>query len=126
MSLAGLIVAQLRNFFSPDCLCPLFHNSMLIDLIVTLRPCEDTIYIYEYCKFGYFREDLFSRGFIFANSVKRHICDVKNSRLRRELHKPVNDRVISSFREDFIFTELHICEVSRKMKPSRKFQNLQY
>ena len=109
MSLAGLIVAQLRNFFSPDCLCPLFHNSMLIDLIVTLRSCEDTIYIYEYCKFGYFHED-----FIFANSVKRHICDVKNSRLRRELHKPVNDRVISSFREDFIFTKLRICFAKNK------------
>ena len=27
-----------------------------------------------YCKFGNFREN-----FIFANSVKRHICDVKNS-----------------------------------------------
>ena len=27
----------------------------------------------DYCKFGNFREN-----FIFANSVKRHICDVKN------------------------------------------------
>ena len=55
----------------------------------------------EYCKFGNFREN-----FIFANSINRHICDVKPS--------SVNDRVISPFREDFIFTKLRICEVSRK------------
>ena len=62
-----------------------------------------------YCKFGNFREN-----FIFANSVKRHICDVKNSRLSHDLHISVNDRVISPFREDLIFTKLRICEVSRK------------
>ena len=37
------------------------------------------------------------------NSVKRHICDAKNSRLGHDLHISVNDRVISVFREDFIF-----------------------
>ena len=51
---------------------------------------------------------------ISTNSVKRHICDPKNSRLGHDLHKSVNDRVISAFREDFIFTKLRICEVSRK------------
>ena len=34
-----------------------------------------------------------------------------------------NDRVISAFREDFIFTKLRNFA---KIKPSRKFQNLQY
>ena len=63
----------------------------------------------KYCKFGNFREN-----FIFANSVKRHICDARNSRLRHDIPISVNDRVISPFREDFVFTKLRICEVSRK------------
>ena len=49
-----------------------------------------------YCKFGNFREH-----FIFATSVKRHICDVKNSRLGYDLPTSVNDRVILPFREVF-------------------------
>ena len=61
------------------------------------------------CKFGNFREN-----FIFANNVKRHFCDVKNLRLGHDLHIPTNDRVIAPFREDFIFTKLRICKVSRK------------
>ena len=61
-----------------------------------------------YCKFENFQEN-----FIFPKSVKRHICDVKNSRLRHDLPISVNDslRVISPFREDFIFMKLRICEV---------------
>ena len=62
-----------------------------------------------YCKSGNFREN-----FIFTNSVKRHICDAKNSRLGHDLPVSVNDRVISPFLEDLIFTKLRICEVSRK------------
>ena len=43
-----------------------------------------------YCKFGNIREN-----FIFAKSVERHICDVKNSRLRHDLVPiSVNDRMI--------------------------------
>ena len=61
------------------------------------------------CKFGNFREN-----FIFANSVKSHICDVKNSRLWHDLPISVKDRMISPFREGYIFTKLRICEVSRK------------
>ena len=49
---------------------------------------------------------------MFAKSVKRHICDVKNSRLRHDLHISVNDREMSQLFEDFIFTKQ--CEVSRK------------
>ena len=47
----------------------------------------------------------FSREFIFANSVKRHICDVKNSRLGHDLLTSVDDIVISPFRKGFIFTK---------------------
>ena len=51
---------------------------------------------------------------LFANSVKIHICDFKISRLGSDIPACVNDRVISSFREGFIFTKLRVCEVSRK------------
>ena len=63
----------------------------------------------KYCKFGNFRVN-----FIFANSIKRHICDVQNSRLMHDLPISVIDRVILQFGEGFIFAKLRICEVSRK------------
>ena len=50
-----------------------------------------------YCKSGNFR-----KNFIFANSVKRHTCDIKNSRLRHDLPISVIVSVILRFREDFI------------------------
>ena len=68
-----------------------------------------------YCRFGNFREN-----FIFANSVKRHICDAQSWRQRHDLNVSVNNRLNLIFREGFIFTKLRICEVSRK------FPNLQY
>ena len=71
-----------------------------------------------------FSREFYFRGIFFANSVKRHICDVKNSRLGYDLPTPVNVRMILPFREGFIFTKLSICEVSRK-KNSRKYPNLQ-
>ena len=61
------------------------------------------------CKFGNFRED-----FVFANSIKRHFCDVRNSRLVHYIIVSVNDRAVVPFREGFNFTKLRICEVSRK------------
>ena len=70
-----------------------------------------------YCKSGNFRVN-----FIFADSVKRHICEVKISPLGHDLPRSVNDSVISPFREDFIFTKLRICEVSRKLNPRENFQ----
>ena len=76
-----------------------------------------TRYVSPFCKSRNFCDN-----FIFANSVKRHICDAKNSRQGHDLHKPVNDRVISAFREDFIFTKLRICEVSRKYIPRQNFR----
>ena len=55
-----------------------------------------------YCKLGNFPEN-----FIFVNSVKRHICDVKNVQLGHDLLISVSDRVISSFQEDFILTKIN-------------------
>ena len=69
------------------------------------------------CKFGNFREN-----FIFANSVKRHICDVKYSRLEHHFTRSVNDRAITPFREGLIFTKLRICEVSRKLYFRKNFR----
>ena len=51
---------------------------------------------------------------IFSNSIKRHISDVKNSRLRQDIPISINDRVILPFREGFYFTKLRICKVSQK------------
>ena len=48
------------------------------------------------CKYINFREN-----FIFANNVKIHVCDVKNSRLEHDLPTPVSGRVISRF---FLFS----------------------
>ena len=64
----------------------------------------------------------FCENFIFANSVKRHICDVKTLQLGHDLPISVNNILISPFREgeDFIFTKLCLCEVSRKNKPLAK------
>ena len=61
-----------------------------------------------YCRFGNFREN-----FIFANSIIRHISDVKKSRLRQDLSISIKGRVILPFREGFIFTQLRKCKVSR-------------
>ena len=58
-----------------------------------------------YCKFGNFREN-----FIFSNSVKRHICDEKNLRLRHDLPISVNDgsdfaRIF--FSRNFAYAKFH-------------------
>ena len=56
----------------------------------------------------------FCEGFIFANSVKRHICHVKNSGLRgHDLAKSVNDSRFAVWGE-FYLHKISICEVSRK------------
>ena len=60
-----------------------------------------------YCIFRNFREK-----FIFANIIKRHICDDQNLRLGHDFPTYVNDRMISPFREGLIFMKLRIREVS--------------
>ena len=76
-----------------------------------------TNHTFIYCKFANFREN-----FIFANSAKRHICDVKKSRTGQDLPISVNDRVISSICKGLIFTKLRICEVSRKLNSRENFR----
>ena len=86
--------------------------------------------ITSYCKFGNIREN-----FIFANGIKRHICDVENSRLRHDLHISVKDRVISPFHEGFIWRNFAYGKFHEnknldmqsftKIKPSQNFPNLQ-
>ena len=66
-------------------------------------PPEDRVGV-NTCKSGNFREH-----FIFANSVKRHVCDVKISRPGM-----INDRMILPFREGFIFSKLRTCDIPRK------------
>ena len=73
----------------------------------------------DYCRFGNFRED-----FIFANSITRHISDVKNSLIRQDLPKSINVRVILPFREG-LFSRNFAYAKFREIKSSRKFPNLQ-
>ena len=100
---------QARRFLASDlgltCL-----KSLSEDKIVTCRQWN------EYCKFGNFREN-----FIFANSVKRHNCDVKNSRLGHDLPTSVNDRVILSFREGYILTKLRKFHESKTLAKISEF-----
>ena len=74
-----------------------------------------------YCKFRNFREN-----FIFANSIKGYICQVKILQLRHDLPISVNDRMILPFHEGFIFVKLCIMRSFTKIKHSQKFPNLQY
>ena len=62
-----------------------------------------------HCKFGNFMEN-----FIFANSVKRHICKVKHSRLWHDLPTSVNDKEFSPFWEGLIFAKFRIREDLQK------------
>ena len=61
-------------------------------------------------------------NFILAYSIKRLICDVKNSQLGNDLPISVNERVISPYCENFILTKLRICEVPRKQNPRDNFR----
>ena len=45
---------------------------------------------------------------IFANSIKKHISEVKNSRLRKDLSISINTRVILPFRESFMYETSHM------------------
>ena len=67
-------------------------NVYIYKLILTGREIgplfEWSEYVNEvsYCRFGNFCENL-----IFANSIKRHISDMKNSILRQDLPISIND-----------------------------------
>ena len=49
--------------------------------------------------------EIFAIKFIFAKRIKRHICDVKHSRLGNDLPISVNKEILL-FREGLIFTKL--------------------
>ena len=59
--------------------------------------------------------------FIFANSVKRHICHAKKSRLGHDLPTSKSDRMILSFCEGFIFTKLRTLAKFRENKTLATF-----
>ena len=61
------------------------------------------------CKFGNVHDN-----FIFTNSIKRHICDIKNWPWGHDLPTSINDRLISPFRAKF-----------RENNSLSKFPNLQ-
>ena len=50
----------------------------------------------KYCKFRNIREN-----FIFKNSIKRHIGNVRKSQLGHDIHISVNERVILPFHKGF-------------------------
>ena len=79
--------------------------------------CYNSIPVY--CRFGNFREN-----FIFVNSIKRHISDVKNSQLRQDLPISINERAIFISRGFYFHETLHM-QSFPKIKSSRKFTNLQ-
>ena len=60
--------------------------------------------ILRYCKFGNFREN-----FIFAKSAKRHICQLKKTRLWHDLPTSFKNKEFSPFRKVF-FAKLRIRE----------------
>ena len=76
---------------------------------------------HQYCEFGNFCEN-----FIFANSVKRHICHVKYSRLWHDLTTSVKDKRVFVISRGFYFRETPHPRSFAKIKPSRNFPNLQY
>ena len=75
----------------------------------------------QYCRFGNFREN-----FIIAKSIKRHISDVNNSRLRQDLPIDINKRRVilrffTNFRENNVLakkSEFTVFPVRKRAKIS--------
>ena len=55
--------------------------------------------------------------------MQTYICQVQNSRLWHDLTTSVNDRVISTFFEGFIYAKLRVRKVSRKENPRENFRS---
>ena len=62
--------------------------------------------------------EIFARILFFANRVKRHISTYKNLRLRHDLPISENNRVITPFRSNFIFTYTKFSEYKTLVKIS--------
>ena len=104
-SIGTLIYFLLSVFFL------LMHDLIILILIYAksrLQESSQQILLYIWCC----KSENFCENFIFENSVKRHICDLKYLRLGHDLPISFNDSVISPFCKYFIFT---------KLKSSRKF-----
>ena len=67
----------------------LFHSQTFKLGNCTIRLTEKMLSI------KYYKSRNFCKNFIFANSIKRHICDAKNSQLGHDLRISVSHRVIS-------------------------------
>ena len=81
------------------------------------RPLLSSSRTTTYCKFGNFHEN-----FIFANSVKRHIIHVRNSRLWHDLPTSKKTKCFRQFPRVLFLRN----SAFAKIKPSGKFPNLQY
>ena len=87
------------------------QNKDVFSLVIVLKTY--------FCKFGNFREN-----FIFANSIKSHICQVKISRLGHDSPISLNDRVIS---RGFYFHETsHVRSFAKIKNPPENFRILKY
>ena len=64
--------------------------------------------------------EIFMRILFSGIAVKGHICDAKNLRQGHDLAISVDNRVIS------LFARVLFSKSFEKIKPSRKFPNLQY
>ena len=84
------------------------------DIIINTSICMKNTTSPNQCKLYsvYTVDSEFRDNFIFAKSIKRHISNVKNLRIRQDLPISIYERMILPFREGFISTKLR--EVSRK------------
>ena len=106
------IIGHLHFISSPTHLInSIKHDySCISDMVATFN---ETVSSIRYCKFGNFCEN-----FNYANSIKRHICDVKNSRLGHDLPSSVNYRMITLFHEGLFSQTWHMPSFA-KIKPSK-------
>ena len=96
----ALIVFMMSCF----CKCPvaLPHGTLGLSAVYDCGIPDRTHFLHKnfrftcfFCKFG-----------IFVNSVKRHIWDIQNLQHGHALHISASNKVISPYRESFIFTKL--------------------
>ena len=85
------------------------------DLFKVTEIYEFTFYTV-YCKFGNFREN-----FIFANSVKTHICNVENSWQGRDIHETSHIREIKTLAKISEFTVWFSITLKQKVKNMDKY-----
>ena len=80
----------------------------MTDNYIVCRAFFNSLSIYDTNISKTVNSETFATILLSNNSIKRHICHVKKSRLGHNLPVLVKDRVILQFREGFIF------KISRK------------